>query len=152
MKKVVWWFLGVIILFIFAGFFLPSLGRMPMRMHKAQRHDKLDGWRKCVLWYIEKKERIPNTLYEAFKLTRDHYTLDLEFVVAHNLDYNISEKDYKDIQESPDGFKRLVQYDFFVGQHGWFIKEVGPGYVYRKVLMMDQDGKVYVIKEVPREE
>ena len=151
MKKVIWWFLGVIILFIFAGFSLPFLGRIPQREFKAQRHDKLDGWCKCVLLYIEKNGDMPVTLYEAFKLTKENNTLGLAFVVAHNLDYDISEEEYQNIQKSSEDFKRLVQYDLLVGQHGWFIKEVGPGYVYRKVLMMDQDGKVYEIKEVLKE-
>ena len=123
-----------------------------MRMFKAERHERLDGWRKCVLLYIEKKGFRPNTLYEAFKLSREHNTLNLEFVVAHNFEYGLSKEEHQSIQESPEDFKRLVQYDLLVGQHGWFIREVGQGYVYRKVLMMDQDGKVYEIKELPKEE
>jgi hypothetical protein len=39
-----------------------------------------------------------------------------------------------------------------MGDQGWFICELRPGRVYKNMLMINQDGKIYEIREIQKNE
>lgn len=56
--------------------------------------------------------------------------------------------DFKELLSDPDKFYQTLQYDLFVGHNGWFIIDRIPTRYSNKMLMIDQDGKVFEIRKV----
>jgi hypothetical protein len=55
-----------------------------------------------------------------------------------------------DLANEPNLFNKEIPFGLFKGSSGWFIRELRPGKVYKKMLMIDQDGRIYEINEVPK--
>jgi hypothetical protein len=56
--------------------------------------------------------------------------------------------DFKELLSDPNKFYQTLQYDLFVGHNGWFIIDHIPTRYGNKMLMIDQDGKVFEIRKV----
>jgi len=61
------------------------------------------------------------------------------------------EESMRALLTDPNRFVEIVEYGLFTSQRGWFIRELKPGRIYTKMLMIDQEGKIYEVKEVPKE-
>ena len=107
-----------------------------------RRRGRLEEWNKLIQAYNESFNQIPTDLFEAKNKATGHY-------VASMVHVNILEDDwqhYSEVKNDRDKFLNYVQYDLSVSHDGWYVIEKQPGKLYKKRLMIDHEGNIYVIK------
>ena len=139
--------LVVIVIFIAAAIIMPQLGRFRPETARHYRINKLHRWHEKVEYFIKENDRLPNSLFElgGKDLKEGIWRLPLPGVginreVPEDFDYNRP--------TDPNQFAQVVEYGLFSGRHGWFIRELKPGRIYPKMLMIDQDGKIHQLQEI----
>jgi hypothetical protein len=140
---------GIIIVIIALLLFLPATGRVTPGMAMRVRCKSLTGWYTQVKLYIEENNLLPNSLFEVCKdanskgnrpipayltLSNDGFQYPAELTIL-----------------DPNLFNKEIPYGLFQSSEGWFIRELVPGKLYKKMLMIDQDGKIYELREIPKE-
>lgn len=139
--------LGIVIIFIALALIMPWMGRMTPRTKRRWRCYKLQVWREKVELFVQENKRLPSSLFEMCRddLEQGIWTFPPPFVSE-------SQKPFGELTPGlatdPNRFTEIVEYDLFSGRHGWLIKELKPGKIYKKMLMIDQNGKIYEIRAI----
>ncbi|MEN6307875.1 MAG: hypothetical protein ABFD91_08985 [Anaerohalosphaeraceae bacterium] len=112
------------------------------------RVHKLQSWQELVKKYKEKNDRQYFTLFDVCAYAYQNDSPLPSFVVSTSSEQALSAEQKRQIDEDPLIFKKLVQYELLIGEHGWYILELNCGFLYTKGLfMIDQDGHVSEIKQ-----
>jgi len=141
---------GVVIIFIVLAFIMPWMGRIRPNTKRFWRSAKLQNWHEKIESFFQDNKRLPSSLFEMCRddLVQGIWTFPPPFVSE-------SRKPFEELVPSlatdPNRFAEIVEYGLFSGQQRWFIRELKPGKIYKKMLMIDQDGKIYVVEEMPKE-
>jgi hypothetical protein len=139
----------VIVIVLFLGLLLPSTGRITPATAMRVRCGALTGWHKYVKLYIEENNLLPNSLFEV---SEDANSKGNRPIPAY---LTISNDGFQCPAEltiiDPNLFEKEVPYGLFTGSKRWFIRELKAGRLYKNMLMIDQDGKIYEIREIPKE-
>lgn len=145
MRKVKFVLLGVISIIVILAFIMPYVGRTSPESDKNTRIKNLGQWYRRTEFFISEKKRLPKSLYEVFEYSFQHGYGYPTFVVGigNYLDEDIKER----MKGNPDLFNQKVECEFVKPEQGWLIKERKPGYIYKKALMIDQDGTTIDIRE-----
>jgi hypothetical protein len=145
---------------------LPPLNLPTSSFAMRIRCDLLTDWYKYVNSYIIENNRIPLSIIEvcqsANEKGRNPFPIQgfliedgfpKEYTIDELNDPNGFPPEYtKDLLYDPNRFEKEVPYCLFRGSKGWYIKETKIGNIYKKMLMIDQNGKIYEIRELPRKE
>lgn len=125
------------------------MGRVSPEKARVRRVKTLKAWQKSVKIFIKEKERSPTSLYEV-------YSDDFLDGISKRL--TVSSRDTPSIEVmsriygDQKLFDELVEFEFSVSKDGWFIKELKHEFVYPTRLMIDQDGKIYELREIPSDD
>ena len=141
---------GVVIIFIVLAFIMPWMGRTRPNTKRFWRSRQLQIWREKVESFFQENKRLPSSLFE---LCRDDLVQGIWTFPPPSV--SDSRKFLKELVPNlatdPNRFAEIVEYGLFSGQQRWFIRELKPGTTYKKMLMIDQDGKIYEVEEIPKE-
>jgi len=149
-KNIVSVLFAVVIIFIALGFIMPWMGRMRANTERLWRIAKLQGWHKKVELFVRTNNRLPESFFEMCQedLEQGIWSFPIPFVSE-------DQKPFGELTPSlttdPNRFLEIVEYGLFSGQNGWFIRELKHGKIYTKMLMIDQEGKIFEVKEVQKE-
>jgi len=125
-------------------FLIPRLNKLDKRSEREARILYLKQWSNQVEIYRDKEGRLPNSLFEAawFDFLRPPRVK----VKTGNLSFpRISEL------KDPNIFFNEIEYALIVYHDGWFIIELKPGLFGEYRLMIDQDRKLYELREIKQE-
>jgi hypothetical protein len=143
---------GIVIIIVALLIFLPAPDLPTPKMAMRMRCKALVGWYEHVNPYINKNNQKPLSLIE---ICRVEYKKDERpFPHAGLSNDQFPDKwtfDWGFLVNDPNQFRKEVPYDLFRGSDGWLIRELVPGKLYKKMLMVDQDGKIYELREIPKE-
>jgi hypothetical protein len=128
--------LAVLFIVVLAAFFLPALGKVRAPVELRIRKMYLVNWYKETLRYVHEKEAVPSALYEVARYSKRMFQVK----VAIGQDPNVN---YIRMIEDPNYYNAQIEYAIAKQEKGWFIRELKPGEIYKKMLMIDQDGKFY---------
>jgi hypothetical protein len=120
------------------------LSRIGPQSELIIRESYLRRWYRWVDDFINKNGRMPSSLYEVS--WSDRYG---PAKVKTKTTY-FSQSEIDELID-PNTFSREVEYFFAAHHNGWFIIELEPGEYWKHRLMIDQDGKIYELKEIKQE-
>lgn len=151
-KKKILIILGiVIVILVFLGLILPHLGRITPEMAMRMRCRALTGWYERVRPYMSKNNQKSLSLIEVCKA---EYGKNQQIFPYVGLSEEFPDEwvlHWKSCVNDPNLFKKEVPYGLFQSTEGWLIRELVPGKLYKKMLMIDQDGKIHELREIPKE-
>lgn len=142
---------AVVIIFVALAFIMPHLGTFKPDSARFLRMRKLQLWHEDVEAFIQEKKRPPRSLFEMCQENLKQGTWPFPRVVV-SVGQVLPEEFNRTLANDPNKFAEIIEYRLFVDQHGWLIRELKPGEIYKKMLMIDQDGKIYVVEEIPEEQ
>jgi hypothetical protein len=144
-------FSAVIVIMAVISFLLPATGRVTPRMAKEIRCGLLTEWYKNVNTYISEKNQIPSSLFEVCQAAhrKGQWPFPSQGILAND---EFPNEYTLELLKDPNQFNKEVPYEFFVDSNSWFIKEQRPGKVYKNMLMIDQNGKIFEIQKTLKQE
>lgn len=134
-------FLGIIILLCVL---IPPLGKLTPELVKKARLTQLKFWHQQVEKFHKDNNRLPHSLYELHITLKGRDTAHIFYPFEDTKDA-VGKLESMD---TPEGFYKLTIYGFYSNQQGWFVRELRSDDIYPYMLMIDQDGKIYEIKEI----
>jgi len=137
--------LGVI---IGLGLFMPATGRITSKGERYMRQFKLEGWHKWINEFVQKNGRLPETLYEVIAIEGGGCP-SFQVSPSHNIGYGAQQEL---LLRDPNQFYKIVEYRLATYENGWFVVELKPGKRFRHRLGIDQDGKTYELREIPKDD
>ena len=149
-NKVLILVLGISIILIVTAFIMPRLGTFKPDSQRFLRMRKLQIWHGKVEAFIQEKKRPPRSLFEMCHENLKQGKWPFPSVLV-SLSQKMPDEFNSTLANDPNKFAQIIEYRLFVDQHGWLIRELKPGKIYKKMLMIDQDGKIYVVEEMPKE-
>jgi len=142
----------VIVIMALLVLFLPAAGRVTPERAMRMRCNVLTNWHEHVRSYIGENNQKPLSLIEicqaAYRKGQRPFP-QAGFLLNDRFPYKWRSDD--DLVNDPNRFNKEVPYGLFQSSEGWLIRELKPGRVYKKMLMIDQDGRIYEISELPKE-
>ena len=148
LKKI--FFLVILIFFILfvIGLIMPVMGRVSLRKKRAERIKTLNAWQSNVVNFVQERSRLPRSLHEIYS----NGVLDDFFMILTVSKEDLPPAEVMDCMlKDPNLFNEMVEFSLFISQNNWFVQELKSDFIYPIRLMIDQDGKIYEIKEVPKE-
>ncbi len=148
MKKFLFFFLLIFLVLIAIGLIMPSMGRVSPEKARARRVETLNAWQKSIKIFIQERGRPPTSLYEVYS---NGFLEDISKRLT------VSSRDTPPIEVmsriygDQRLFDDLVEFVFLVSKNGWFVKELKYEFLYPYKLMIDQDGKIYEIRETTKD-
>ncbi len=148
---------AVITIIVILILFLPATGRITPRMAMNLRKVSLAKWHLFVKSYIGDTNRVPTSLFEVCqaKYRKGEKTFPQHIYLANDeflRSYDELLRSYPpNLTSDPNLFEKEVPYGLFLGTNGWYIIELKAGLVYKKSLMIDQDGKIYELRATEQE-
>ena len=121
---------------------IPNLGKVSAKTEMNARKAKIGKWVSVIRDFKKDKHRLPSSLYEAFHL---NYVGHIKASVFY-----IQPDDFKDLHD-PNIFSEEIEYVFIPHRYGWYVLELKGGVLFRDRLMVDQDGRIYEIRELPQD-
>jgi hypothetical protein len=64
-KKVLWFLLAIVIIFIALGFMMPAMGRFTPKTDRFLRCSALERWHKDIMSFKQNYQRYPASLHEV---------------------------------------------------------------------------------------
>ena len=149
-KKKILIIFGIIILLLFLIFYLNynpiTKGAMRFRCWS------LIAWYEHVKPYISENGQKSLSLFEICQA--EYRKNQRPFPMSTTLSNDSFPDKYSyswKLVDDPNKFNKEVPYGLFYTPQGWFIRELVPGKLYKKMLMIDQDGNIYELRAVPKE-
>jgi hypothetical protein len=139
---------AIVVIYIAFFFITPHFGKVTPKADRTIRSVKLRLYHKKVESFIKENKRLPESLFESLQkeLEKEGWCISPKvtgFPDEFKRDPFLGTGDR-------NSFEKIIEYGFFSGgQRGWFIRELKPGKIYTKMLMIDQDGKIYKLEEIP---
>lgn len=143
---------GIIILLLFLFIFFPASGRLTPKTAMKARCGSLTSWYEHVKPYISENNQKPLSLIEICRA--EYRKGQRPFPILSVLVNDFFPYEYRgewELVDDPNRFSKEVPYGLFRSPEGWFIRELVPGRLYKKMLMIDQDGNIYELREIPKE-
>lgn len=150
MKKILLILLvGIVVSFIVLGLIMPYFGAIRPETARKLRCIKLQLLHQKVESFIQENQRLPESLFEALHkdLEKDGWCFGISPTVSGFPD-ELRRDPFLGVND-PNLFEKIIEYGFFSGRRGWFIRELKPDKIYTKMLMIDQDGRIYDFEEIP---
>ena len=137
----------VIIIVIFLLLFIQANTGITPKRAMIVRCNAMCEWYKYVQLYIEENNMLPNSLFEVCEdaNSRGRPPIPPYLIISNDVNYPML------TIMDPDVFEKEVPFGLFTsGSEKWFIRELVPGRFYTKMLMIDQDGNIYELNEIPK--
>lgn len=138
-----------LVVFIIGGVTIPWLNWIKLKEETAYRSNNLRAWYGGVKLFIQKNNRLPNSLYEVYRDRIKEGDANMSFVVS--LVAKLSEEDVQNMPDDPQQFEERVKYGLFSDRYGWVIRELERKTVYPRMLMIDQNGTIYQVQEITQD-
>lgn len=103
------------------------------------RVERLNSWHYGLCDYI-KKNKLPDNLYDYCKQVNDIPCSKVRLG-------DHSRYDVEPLLNNPALFHEEIEYELFKSTSGWIIKETRGGTFYKDILMIDQQGQIYMAKK-----
>lgn len=110
--------------------------------YTAYRHRKykLLHWHKELVKYLEAGNSVPATLHG--------YCSDVGRIWFSEVTFgNPGYIDEEMLLGDPEAFEAQVKYSLLRSRKGWFIREDETGRYFRKMLMIDEKAKIYILEK-----
>jgi len=137
-----------LVVIIIGGVTIPWLNWILHKQEIAYRINNLRTWYEGVEMFIRKNNRLPSSLYEVYRDRVKEGCIDMGFVVS--LGKKKSGEKVQNLPDDPQQFEERVKYGLFSDRYGWIIRELERGTVYPRMLMIDQNGTIYQVQEIPK--
>jgi len=129
---------------------LPTLNTIMYKQDITYRGKNLRAWYGGVRLFIQKNNRVPNSLNEVYRDKVKEGDAD-SFVAS--LGTRIFKKDIKNIPDDPNQFEEGVGCGLLSGRDGWIVRELRYGeIIYPGMLMIDQDGNIYRVQKISNDD
>lgn len=128
--------------------FLPPLGGMTWRRERSSRKHKLEDWHWWINEFVQKNERLPETLYEVITIGEGACP-SFQVSPSHNIRYSAQQEL---LFSDPNQFYKIVEYRLATYEDGWLVVELKHGKRFRHKMGIDQDGKTYELHEIPKDD
>lgn len=135
----------LLVAIIISGVTVPWLNLTLYKQEIVYRSKNLQGWYGGVKLFIQKNNRVPNSLYEVYRDRAKEG--DVNSFVA-SLGAKFFKDDVQNLPDDPNQFDESVRSGLFSDRYGWVIRELEHGTVYPGMLMIDQDGNIYQVQEI----
>jgi len=142
--------ISIVVLFIVFAILMPRMGRLTAISEIRLRCVALKDWYSHVKVHIEKKGRIPNTLYELCEdsiAKKDQYLPTILFVGGLVDKKDLTDTEWESL-EDPNVFFNYIEFSLYVGRNKWFIKELKSGELYHHILMINDKGEIKKLTDV----
>jgi len=153
-KTVIYTLLTLLLTYLLLYFIVPRLGRPGPEGWNYTRTKHLMNWKKGVSYYIQNHNKIPQSLYEVYQYCNAVKAgINLEIIVFPNYKKELSLLINEKICENKIVFNEKIEYELAVKNNNWYVQEkrVMPRF-FKGLWMIDQDGKIYELKEIERDE
>jgi len=147
-RKLLIWVVILVSLGVISSFLIPPLNTLTKKGEFLIRTAKLFDWYNRINYIYTKEKRVPSSLYEVSLYE------DLGGIKYPKVDvYGGSDRQRELVlMKDPNLFFQEVEYTLAIYHNGWFVVETKPGAKYKHRLMIDQNGKIYQVREVPEAE
>ena len=151
LTKIIRYIVGILLILLCIYLFLRFIpGQVRPDTARKIRVLYLQEWHKLTQAFISQKSELPQSLYEVYINSKEYEGVGIMCFYQGGF----LEKEERAKALTPEGFAELSDYVLCQGCSGkksWYIKELHGDLIYTHTLMIDQDGRIYEIRELPQD-
>ena len=136
----------LLVCFLLIMLLVSKLSVLDKWSERSIRETKLIRWVKRIEQFYSVNNRLPTSLYEATWFN-DFPSVKFKVRISDEI---LNESEREKLRD-PNIFQEETEYALLAYLKGWYVIELKPGKYWKKRLMIDQDGKIYELREIKQE-